>query len=91
MSNDEWNNFVPKLTSKNLCPLYTVKCLRLLKPPRGKTEVIQMRYCIKRKHWMKNNKGWSVTIMDQELKKYVMQFYGMKAIEEAEQWLANHN
>lgn len=50
-----------------------------------------MRYCIKRKHWMKNNKGWSVTIMDQELKKYVVQFYGMKAIEEAEQWLANHN
>jgi len=40
---------------------------------------------------MKNNKGWSVTIMDQELKSYVMQFYGMKAIEEAEQWLANHN
>lgn len=55
------------------------------------TGVIRMRYCIKRKHWMKNNKGWSVTIMDQELKKYVMQFYGMKAIEEAEQWLANHN
>jgi hypothetical protein len=40
---------------------------------------------------MKNNKGWSVTILDQELKQYVMQFYGMAAVEEAERWLENHN
>jgi len=55
------------------------------------TGVIRMRYCIKRKHWMKNNKGWSVTILDQELKQYVKQFYGMAAVEEAERWLENHN
>lgn len=50
-----------------------------------------MRYCIKRKHWMKNNKGWSVTILDQELKQYVKQFYGMAAVEEAEKWIAQNN
>lgn len=50
-----------------------------------------MRYCINRKHRMKNNKGWSVTILDQELKQYVKQFYGMTAVEDAEKWVAENN
>jgi len=34
-----------------------------------------------------NSGNWNVTVWEQ----YVMQFYGMAAVEEAERWLENHN